>query len=54
MVVVRAIHRDEDVIVVLIDMCVHSGWLAGCINCMGGKGGPATWWWWKQGASGPR
>ena len=51
LMVVRAIHRDEDVIVVLIDMCVHSGWLAGCINCMGGKGGPATWWWWKQAGS---
>ena len=53
MEVVRAIQIDKDVIVVLIDMCVHSGWLPGCINCMAGKGGPATWWWWKQAASGP-
>ena len=53
MAVVRAIQRDEDVIVVLIDMCVHPGWLPGCINCMAGKGGPATWWWWKQAGSGP-
>ena len=53
MAVVRAIQRYEDVIVVLIDMCVHPGWLPGCINCMAGKGGPATWWWWKQAASGP-